>query len=111
VEVHIYIGFETLKVKCTQYGICSQTTFKNARVIFFVFGRGGQLFSGGFEKIPGGGKNFTEGLPPHGSDIPKSLWGDFNVLPVPPIFKNLGYNESHYARSKGQFTGSPKSQL
>jgi hypothetical protein len=28
-----------LKVKCTQYGICSQAAFKNARAIFFVFGR------------------------------------------------------------------------
>ena len=31
--------------------------------IFFVFGRGGQLFSGGFEKIPGGGRNFAGGGP------------------------------------------------
>jgi len=30
---------------------------------FFVFGRGGQLFSGGFEKIPGGGINFAGGGP------------------------------------------------
>jgi hypothetical protein len=30
---------------------------------FFVFGRGGQLFSGGFEKIPGGGRNFAGGGP------------------------------------------------
>ena len=35
-EVHIYIGFHTLKVKCTQYGICSQLTFKNARAKFFL---------------------------------------------------------------------------
>jgi hypothetical protein len=74
--VHIYIGFETLKVKCTQYGICSQATFKNARTMFF--GRGRRLFSGGFEKISCGGKNFAGGLPPpppRGSNIPISLWG------------------------------------
>jgi hypothetical protein len=72
--VHIYIGFETLKVKCTQYGICSQATFKNARTMFFfVFGRGWQLFSGGSEKIPGGGKNLAGGLPPPGSNTPISL--------------------------------------
>jgi hypothetical protein len=75
-KVHIYIGFETLKVKCTQYGICSQAAFKNAIAMFFFFFRaGGQLFSGGFEKIPGGGKNFAEGLSPPGFDIPKSSWG------------------------------------
>jgi hypothetical protein len=42
---------------------------------FFIFGRGGQLFSGGFEKIPGWGKNFAAGLPPPGSDTPHMLVG------------------------------------
>jgi hypothetical protein len=44
-EVHIYIGFETLKVKCTQYGICSQAAFKNARAMFFFLflGRGAAI--------------------------------------------------------------------
>jgi hypothetical protein len=42
---------------------------------FFVFEQGGQLFSGGFEKIPGVGRTFTGGLPLPGSDIPRSLWG------------------------------------
>jgi hypothetical protein len=69
-EVHKYIGFETLKVKCTQYGICSQAAFKNARAMFFVFGWDGQLFSGRFEKNPGGGRNLAGGLPPPGYDIP-----------------------------------------
>jgi hypothetical protein len=95
-EVHIHIGFETLKVKCTRYGICSQATFKNARAMFFfVFGRGRQLFSGGFEKIPGGGRNFAGGLPPPGSDIPYRLVRVFIVtrsqvasshLPTPFVF-------------------------
>src|ERR1700738_720627 len=46
-EVNIYIGFETLKMKCTQYGICGQVGFKNASTLVFsksggraaVFGR------------------------------------------------------------------------
>jgi hypothetical protein len=38
-EVNIYIGFWTLKVKCTQYGICSQAAFKNARAISKLPGR------------------------------------------------------------------------
>jgi hypothetical protein len=42
---------------------------------FFVFGRDGHLFSGGFEKIPGGGRNFAAGLPPPGSDTPHTLVG------------------------------------
>jgi len=48
-EVYIYIGFETLKVKCAQYGICSQTAFKNARAMFF------------FYKLGGIGNNFRSG--------------------------------------------------
>jgi hypothetical protein len=31
-EVNMYIGFWTLKPKCTQYGLCGQATFKNAKV-------------------------------------------------------------------------------
>ena len=31
-EVKIYIGFWTLKPKCTQYGLYEQATFKNAKV-------------------------------------------------------------------------------
>ena len=46
-EVNIYIGFETLKMKCTQYEICGQVAFKNASTLVFsnsggraaVFGR------------------------------------------------------------------------
>jgi hypothetical protein len=74
-SAHIYIGFETLKVKCTQYGICSQAAFKNARANFFCVGRDGHLFPGGFEKFPGGGRNFAAGLPPPGSDTPHTLVG------------------------------------
>ena len=31
-KVNIYIGFWTLKMKCTQYGLYGQVAFKNARV-------------------------------------------------------------------------------
>jgi hypothetical protein len=49
-NAHIYIGLETLKVKCTQYGICSQAAFKNTRAIFF-FG-----FRAGLKKFRAGQK-------------------------------------------------------
>jgi hypothetical protein len=71
VEVHIYIGFEALKVKPTQYGICSQVAFKNARAMFFFeVGRGGHQFSVGFNFFPAGGKIFLGGLSLPESDTP-----------------------------------------
>ena len=50
------LDLRPLKVKYTQYGICSQAAFKNARAMFFSF-------SGGFGKIPGGGRNFAGAAP------------------------------------------------
>ena len=51
-KVNIYIGFWTLEMKCTQYGICGEVAFKNARaMIFLKVGRGGQRFSGGSKKF------------------------------------------------------------
>ena len=35
-EVKIYIGFWTLEMKCTQYEIYEEVTFKNARVMIFL---------------------------------------------------------------------------
>jgi hypothetical protein len=62
-------------------GFVGQAAFKNARAMFFfVFGRGGQLFSSGFEKISGGGKKFAGGLPPPEYDIPKSSWGGGTLM-------------------------------
>ena len=50
-EVNIYIGIWTLEMKCTQYGICGEVAFKNARAIFFLkVGRGGLKFSSGSRK-------------------------------------------------------------
>jgi hypothetical protein len=62
--VHIYIGFETLKVKCTQYGICTQAAFKNARAMFYskLGGAGNKLV--GFKKFPGGGKKICGRVAP-----------------------------------------------
>ena len=34
---NIYIGFWTLKVKCTYYEMCGEMTFKNARAMDFFF--------------------------------------------------------------------------
>ena len=31
-KVNIYIGFCILKMECTQYGICGEVAFKNARI-------------------------------------------------------------------------------
>jgi hypothetical protein len=74
--VHIYIEFETLKVKCTQYGICSQVAFKNARAMFFSkLGGAGSNFRADSKKIAGG-------LPPPRSDIPRSSWGGALTSPV-----------------------------
>jgi hypothetical protein len=62
--VHIYIGFETLKVKCTQYGICSQAAFKIGRAMFFLFSGGaGSYFRAGLKKIRAGAEFLLEGCP------------------------------------------------
>jgi hypothetical protein len=46
-----------LKVKCTQYGICSQAAFKNGRAMFFSFSGGaGSYFRAGLENIWAGQK-------------------------------------------------------
>ena len=54
VEVHTYIGFETLEVKCTQYGICSQVAFK-------MGGGAGNNFRSGSKKSQAGAKQLREG--------------------------------------------------
>ena len=81
--MHIYIGFETLKVRCTQYGICSQAAFKNARAMCFSkLGGVDSKFRTDSKKFSGGRKMFAGGLPPPGSDTPKSLWGGTLTSPV-----------------------------
>ena len=50
-QLNIYIGFWTLEMKCTQYGICGEVAFKNARALVFLEVRqGGQKISGGSKK-------------------------------------------------------------
>jgi hypothetical protein len=44
-KVNIYIGFWTLKMKCTQYGLYGQAAFKNARAVLFFEGWSGQQVS------------------------------------------------------------------
>ena len=43
-EVYMYIGFWTLKMKCTQSGSHGQVAFKNARVMSRSGGRGSSFF-------------------------------------------------------------------
>jgi hypothetical protein len=57
-KVHIYIGFETLRMKCTRYGICSQAAFKNARAKFFCFRAGRAYVFGRVWKNSGRGQKF-----------------------------------------------------
>ena len=78
--MHIYIGFETLKVKCTQYGICSQTAFKNARAMFFLkLGGAGRCFRSGLKKSQAGAKNLREGCPCLDLTPLEVCGGDFNI--------------------------------
>ena len=46
-KVNVYIGFWTGEMKCTQYGICGEVAFKNARAMVFLeageAGRGFQM--------------------------------------------------------------------
>ena len=45
-NIYIYFGYGTLKVKGTQHGFCVQVAFKNARtIIIFEVMQGGQQFS------------------------------------------------------------------
>jgi hypothetical protein len=65
-----------LKVKCTQYEICSQAAFKNARAMFFLkLGGAGNNFRSDYKKIQGGGKMFARGRPPLRFETPISSWG------------------------------------
>jgi hypothetical protein len=61
----MYIGFETLKVRCTQYGFCSQAAFKNARAMFFFLFSGGvgNYFRASLKKSHAGAEISREGCP------------------------------------------------
>jgi hypothetical protein len=78
--VHVYIRFETLKVKCTQYGICSQAAFKNARAKFFLkLGEAGSNFRSGSKKSRAGAKISREGCPRPDLTPPIVRRGGLNV--------------------------------
>jgi hypothetical protein len=80
--VHIYIGFETLKVKCTRYGICSQAAFKNARAMFFSkLGGAGNIFRSGSKKSRAGAIFLQEGCPRPDLTPPIVRRGGLNVCP------------------------------
>ena len=48
--MNIYIELWDFKVKCTQYAICAQATFKNARAMFFEIGQDMQHVLVGIKK-------------------------------------------------------------
>ena len=51
-EVNIYVGFWTLKVKCTQCVTCGQVAFKNTRAMVFPKPGGtGRSFRSGPENL------------------------------------------------------------
>ena len=56
-EVDMYMGLWTLKMKCTRYGLYGQAAFKSSRVMFvFEVGRSGQgawLHPGNEGGVPG----------------------------------------------------------
>lgn len=58
-EVNLYIGFWTLEMKCTQYGLRAQATFQNARANLFSRSRGvgrePELHLGNEGGVPGTG--------------------------------------------------------
>ena len=90
-EMHIYIGFWTLKVKCTRYARDLQEC---KDIVFLKVGQDGQQFSIGFKKF----STFFKGLAVAPIYIPlKSHWGRFNVLPFnlarnPTAQQSLGVN-------------------
>ena len=67
-EVIIYFGFWTFEMKCTQYGICGEVAFKNARTMGF------------FESRAGRAKVFGRV-----QKIPVSLWGSCPCPNIPPL--------------------------
>ena len=67
-EVNIYTKFWTLEMKCTQYGICGEVVFKNARTMVFL-------------KVGGTGKRFWVGPENHGFFVGQLHLPD--ILPPP----------------------------
>ena len=60
-EMNIYIGFWTLKMKCTQHGLYGQAAFKTARTIYFLkldeASKEHGLHLGSEKDVPGAGPN------------------------------------------------------
>ena len=79
--MHIYIGFEILKVKCTQYGIWSQAAFKNARAMFLSkLGGAGSNFWADSKKKSRRGQNVCGRAAPRPDLTPLEVrGGDFNI--------------------------------
>jgi hypothetical protein len=76
-KVNTYIGFGTLMMMCTQYGICGQVTFKNARVMVFLNLSGHAII---FSWVHKNLDFLDERLPlPEYPPPPKSSWGGGNL--------------------------------
>jgi hypothetical protein len=71
-QVNIYIGFWTLKVKCIQYGICEEVVIKNARAMVFSKSSGA---GGNFQSGPENLDFFVGQLPLAASTSPERLVG------------------------------------
>ena len=72
-SAHIYWIWDPWRY--TQYGVCSQVTFKNARAMFFSFSDGvGSCFRAGLKKSRQGQKFRQRAAPPE-YGIPISSWG------------------------------------
>ena len=84
-KVNIYIGFWPLKVKHTQFEICGEVVFKNARaMVFLKSDRAGRSFRLG----PENHDFFVRQLPMPVSTSPKRL--DILALEIKlPLFSHL----------------------
>ena len=87
-EVNIYIGFGTLRVKCTQYGIVWISDLQECKGNgFFNVGQAGNNFQSGSKKILIFGR-----LPfPEYSTPQKFVGGGLNILPLNMTFSVTNY--------------------
>ena len=99
--MHINIGFGTLKVKCTQYRICSQAIFKNARaMVFLKLGGAGNNFRSGSKKSRVGAKSLQEGCPRPDPTHPIVHKGGLNVCHIKALDTTHGKFENRLRASK-----------
>ena len=95
--VNIYIRFGNLKMKCTEYEICGQMAFKNARTMVFSKSGGWTMVFGWVPKIL---ILWTDNCPCLNIPPVKSSWGGGNLTSSQCylyfIFKSLNSNHGHF---------------